>query len=179
MRLFFTQTKISSIYFTFLSSTEGIYHIGFGLTGKGHSYAALKKRLGTAITLEENAKIHRLLIREIRDYLAGRLCLFSAPTDIQGTAFQKRVWEAIIDIPYGQTRSYQEVAKAIGKDRTARAVGQAARANPLPLIIPCHRLIGSSGKLVGFSSGLNLKRKLLTLENNYKEKWLCPFPKPN
>lgn len=169
--MFFTHVKIESIYFTFLSSLKGLCHIGLSLTQEDPVLDAFEKRPETTVIPEENAEVHRPVIGEISKYLAGRLQAFSVPADIQGTPFQKDVWEAIKAIPYGQTRSYQQIARAIGREQAPRAVGQAARANPLPLIIPCHRVIGSSGKLVGFSSGLNLKTKLLTLENTHKEKY--------
>ncbi|MDP3029072.1 MAG: methylated-DNA--[protein]-cysteine S-methyltransferase [Deltaproteobacteria bacterium] len=170
MHFFFTQARINSVYFTFLSATKGLYYISFSLKARDDVLTELQKRYGSAVILEENSEIHRPVITQIREYLAGRRRVFSMPTDVAGTAFQKMVWEAIRAIPYGETRSYQEIAKSIGKAKAARAVGQAAGANPLPLIIPCHRVIGSTGKLVGFSSGLNLKTKLLALENTYKEK---------
>lgn len=179
MHFFFTQVRINSIYFTFLSTIKGLYYISFSLMAKDCILAEPRERYGNIVTLEENTEIHRPLITQIREYFAGRRRVFSMPIDVAGTTFQKMVWEAIRAIPYGETRSYQKIARAIGKEKAARAVGQAAGANPLPLIIPCHRVIGSAGKLIGFSSGVSLKTKLLTLENTYKEKQLCPFPKPD
>lgn len=179
MRLFFAQTKINSIPFTFLSTTKGLCHVSLRSTDKAYTLAALKKKLGVTPILEEDTEMHRPLIKQIQEYLAGKRQVFSVAADLQGTRFQKAVWAAIKKIPYGQTYSYQQIAKLIRKDRAARAVGQAARANPLPLIIPCHRVVGSSGQLVGFSAGLSLKAKLLGLENRHKENSLCPFPKPD
>ncbi len=166
-RVFFTQTKINSIHFALLSTHKGVCHIGFT---DSHVRNIPEKTFGNVVTLEENTETHRSLINQISDYLAGRLHIFSVPTDIKGTTFQNTVWEAIRTIPYGETRSYQEIAKAIGKYTAARAVGQAAAANPVPLIIPCHRVMGASGKLTGFSAGLKMKAKLLSLENSFKEK---------
>jgi O-6-methylguanine DNA methyltransferase len=170
MQFFFTQARINSVYFTFLSTIKGLYYLSFSLKARDDILTELQKRYGSAVILEENSEIHRPLITQIREYLAGRRRVFSMPIDVAGTTFSKMVWEAIRAIPYGETRSYQEIARAIGKEKAARAVGQAAGANPLPLIIPCHRVIGGTGKLIGFSSGLSLKTKLLTLENSYKEK---------
>lgn len=164
------QARINSIYFTFLSTIKGLYCVCFSLMAKDCILAKPQERYGNTVALEENTEIHRPLITQIREYLAGRRRVFSVPIDVVGTTFQKMVWEAIRAIPYGETRSYQEIARAIGKEKAARAVGQAAGANPLPLIIPCHRVIGTTGELVGFRSGLSLKTKLLTLENSYKEK---------
>lgn len=101
----------------------------------------------------------------LRKYFSGDRVLFDLPRDMRYyTQFQKAVWRAAAGIPYGETRSYAWVAKKIGNPRAVRAVGQALGANPVPIIIPCHRVIGSSGKLCGFAGGLTMKRKLLELE---------------
>ncbi len=101
----------------------------------------------------------------LRKYFSGDRVLFDLPLDMRYyTQFQKAVWRAAGGIPYGETRSYAWVAKKIGNPRAVRAVGQALGANPVPIIIPCHRVIGSSGKLCGFAGGLTMKRKLLELE---------------
>lgn len=102
--------------------------------------------------------------RELREYFAGRRTSFSIPLDPVGTDFQKKVWAALLSIPYGQTRSYGELAKQVGKPKAARAVGAANAKNPLAIVIPCHRAIGSNGALVGFAGGLEAKRYLLSLE---------------
>ncbi len=101
---------------------------------------------------------------QLRAYFAGELRQFDLPLDVVGTDFQKRVWKQLESIPYGETRSYREIAEAIGAPRAIRAVGAANGSNPLPIVIPCHRVIGSSGKLVGYGGGLPLKEKLLKLE---------------
>ncbi len=102
--------------------------------------------------------------RQLRLYFAGELRRFDLPLDIVGTEFQKRVWRMLETIPYGETRSYREVAEAINARNAVRAVGAANGSNPLPIVIPCHRVIGSSGKLVGYGGGLPLKKRLLELE---------------
>ncbi len=101
---------------------------------------------------------------QIEAYLAGERTSFSLSLAPKGTPFQLRVWEAVSTIPYGETRSYGEIASTMGAPRAARAVGMAVSLNPLPLLIPCHRVIGSDGSLTGFAPGLTLKRALLTLE---------------
>lgn len=101
---------------------------------------------------------------ELEAYFAGNLTEFSLPLDPDGTAFQKRVWQALLDVPYGETRSYGEIATAIGNPKSSRAVGGACHNNPLPIFIPCHRIVGSTGKLVGFSEGVDKKESLLTIE---------------
>lgn len=103
--------------------------------------------------------------RQLAGYLAGRSKRLGAPVDLEGLPdFTRRVLEVVRAIPYGQTRSYAEVAAAAGNPRAARAVGQVMNKNPVPLFIPCHRVVGANGSLVGFGSGLALKRALLAME---------------
>lgn len=108
---------------------------------------------------------------ELMAYLDGRLREFTFPYEYQGTSFQKKVWEALLDIPYGEVRTYGEIAKAIGKEGAYRAVGNANRANPMQIVIPCHRVIKSDGKIGGYGgmaeAGLAMKRSLLELEQRY------------
>lgn len=101
---------------------------------------------------------------EILAYLWGERRSFDLPLDPMGTPFQQAVWAELRRIPYGETRSYAQVAAGIGKPKAVRAVGQANHRNPLPIFIPCHRVIGASGKLTGYGGGLDLKEKLLELE---------------
>ena len=102
--------------------------------------------------------------RQLRAYFAGELREFRVPLDPAGTEFQKRVWSELLKIPYGETRSYGQIAAAIGSPGSVRAVGAANGANPIAIIVPCHRVIGSSGSLVGYGGGLDLKKRLLGLE---------------
>jgi O-6-methylguanine DNA methyltransferase len=103
-------------------------------------------------------------VRQLRAYFAGQLREFQLPLEIQGTDFQKRVWGQVAAIPYGETRCYLQISTAIGSPGAVRAVGAANGANPVPIVIPCHRVIGASGKLVGYGGGLAMKRRLLELE---------------
>jgi len=102
--------------------------------------------------------------RQLRAYFAGQLRRFDLPLDMRGTDFQLCVWRELEKIPYGETRSYSQIAAAINAPQAVRAVGAANGANPIPIIVPCHRVIGSSGKLVGYGGGLPLKKRLLVLE---------------
>ena len=102
--------------------------------------------------------------RQLRAYFAGQLRRFDLPLDMRGTDFQLCVWRELEKIPYGETRSYSQIAAAINAPQAVRAVGAANGANPIPIIVPCHRVIGSSGKLVGYGGGLPLKKRLLALE---------------
>lgn len=103
-------------------------------------------------------------VRQLRSYFRGELRRFDVPLDLGGTPFQRAVWSALQGIPYGETRSYGDLAAEIGRPRAARAVGQAAGANPVAIIVPCHRLIAAGGSLGGFAWGPGLKRFLLEQE---------------
>ena len=102
--------------------------------------------------------------RQLRAYFAGRLTTFSLPLDFEGTAFQKSVWQALLTIPFGETRSYGEIARQIGRPTAGRAVGAANGRNPISIVAPCHRVIGSNGALTGYAGGLAAKEHLLGLE---------------
>ena len=108
------------------------------------------------------------LIREcfnqLKEYFQGTRREFTIPIEAEGSEFQKKVWKALLDIPYGQTRTYKEIAIAIGNEKACRAVGMANNRNPISIIIPCHRVIGANGKLVGYGGGLDIKEKLLNIE---------------
>jgi len=104
------------------------------------------------------------IIAELDAYFAGSLKKFSVPLDLRGTEFQRRVWELLLHIPYGETRSYGQIARAIGRPEASRAVAQAVGTNPVAIIVPCHRVIGASGGLVGYGGGLHRKQALLELE---------------
>jgi len=103
---------------------------------------------------------------QLNEYLTGKLKVFKLPLAPQGTDFMRLVWEQLQKIPYGETRSYRQIAESVGSPRACRAVGQANHRNPIPIFIPCHRVIGSSGKLVGYGGGLFIKTFLLELEKN-------------
>lgn len=104
---------------------------------------------------------------QIQEYLAGKRTVFDLPLAPAGTAFQQQVWRALQDIPYGTTRSYAQVAAAIGKPKAMRAVGGANNKNPLPILIPCHRVVGQNGDLVGYAAGVGIKKFLLDLEGEH------------
>ena len=106
--------------------------------------------------------------RELGEYFAGTRREFDLPLAPHGTAFQQAVWQALREIPYGESRSYGSVAAAIGKPKAVRAVGMANHRNPLSIFIPCHRVIGADGSLTGYGGGLDKKRFLLELESRYK-----------
>ncbi len=116
---------------------------------------------------KENPGFFKEAVRQLELYFEGKLRRFSLPLILKGTGFQLKVWNALAKIPYGQTMSYKDVAEKIGSPKAARAVGGAVGKNPIPIIIPCHRVIASDGKLGGFGGGLDVKKKLLDLERKY------------
>ncbi len=107
--------------------------------------------------------------RQLTEYFAGERRSFDLPLGPAGTAFQRAVWEALAAIPYGELRSYRDIARAIGRPTAVRAVGAANGRNPLPIVVPCHRVVGSDGSLTGFAGGLDIKRRLLRLEGALPE----------
>lgn len=123
-------------------------------------------------SLEEDEN-HPVLLeteRQLQDYFAGKRDRFSVKLDFAGTEFQKKVWNALLAIPFGETRSYAQIAKQIGHPKAVRAVGAANGRNPISIIAPCHRVIGSNGKLTGFAGGLGTKAFLLNIESGMKSR---------
>jgi len=103
-------------------------------------------------------------VKQLKEYLSGKRTEFTIKINPQGTDFQKKVWKELEKIPYGKLCSYQDIAKAIDNPKACRAVGMANSQNPIPLLVPCHRVIGANGKLTGFASGIDIKEKLIKLE---------------
>lgn len=112
----------------------------------------------------EETELIRETKRQLDEYFAGKRKDFDVPTRLNGTEFQKRVWLALRDIPYGKTASYRDIAAAVGCPKGYRAVGMANNRNPISIIYPCHRVVGSDGSLTGYGGGLDVKAKLLELE---------------
>jgi O-6-methylguanine DNA methyltransferase len=109
---------------------------------------------------------NRVAVAQIREFLEGKRAEFDIPLDLRGTEFQQQVWSAVLEIPYAETRTYQDVARSVGRPRASRAVGGAVSANPVPLVVPCHRVVAAAGKLGGFGGGLDLKARLLAMERS-------------
>ncbi len=125
----------------------------------------VERYMGSCVPSAAGSAIGARAVRLLRRYFSGGRVTFDLPLDLgHATLFQRAVWKAAQTIPYGETRSYAWVAKRIGRPRAARAVGNALGANPLPVVIPCHRVVGSAGRLGGFTGGLELKKMLLALE---------------
>ncbi len=129
----------------------------------GKSLATL---LDHEIELIEDHDFFAPLTNQLGEYFTGRRRRFQQPLELHGSDFQRRVWGQLRKIPFGKLRSYQQIATAMGRPKAARAVGQAVGANPVPIILPCHRVIGADGQLVGFGGGMSLKGHLLRLEGH-------------
>jgi O-6-methylguanine DNA methyltransferase len=112
----------------------------------------------------ESADALRPYVQELKEYFAGQRREFSFPLDLRGTDFQIACWRALLKIPYGETRTYADIARSVGSPQGFRAVGMANNRNPIAIVVPCHRVIASDGTLCGYGGGLDLKRKLLELE---------------
>ena len=125
--------------------------------------------MNAEFTMASSAVIEQT-VNQLDDYFAGHLTAFNIPLQPVGTDFQHRVWKALLDIPFGQTKSYREIAKSIGNPQGVRAVAQAIGANGIGIIIPCHRVIGSNHSLTGFAGGLDKKQLLLQLEQTISMK---------
>jgi methylated-DNA-[protein]-cysteine S-methyltransferase len=117
-----------------------------------------------AARFEEAAHAMQHYVRELEEYFAGQRRAFSFPLDLRGTDFQRACWQALLQIPYGETRSYADIARAVARPQGFRAVGMANNRNPVAIVVPCHRVIASDGTLCGYGGGLDVKRKLLELE---------------
>ncbi len=132
---------------------------------EGQAWAERKLPFLHVVEAEEIAPLQQAM-DELRRYLAGERVQFTCPLDFHGTPFQVAVWQELLRIPYGETRTYAEIARAIGRPAATRAVGMANGANPVAIIVPCHRVIGSNGTLTGYGGGLPTKRWLLSLEGS-------------
>lgn len=146
-----------------------MYHSPFGdmeLDYEGGAVTALKMA-GKEAEGKAPEGLALKVFRELDEYFQGRRKTFDIPCRTHGTAFQEKVWAALREIPYGETRSYRDIAEAIGHPKAYRAVGMANNANPLFIIIPCHRVIGADGSLTGYGGGLPMKRALLMMEKKH------------
>jgi O-6-methylguanine DNA methyltransferase len=150
-----------------LASTEaGLAYVALPhASGRGLS-GFLRRNLPEARTTEGFAP-NRVVATQICEYLEGKRTAFDLPLDLRGTPFQLEVWRALREIPYGETRTYADIAAAVGRPGATRAVGNANGANPLSLVVPCHRVVASGGRLGGYGGGLDLKARLLAMERSH------------
>lgn len=150
---------------TVASSTRGVCRVSTPAKGFDQFQKWIRKQFPGCELLQGEAE-NQQVIKELGEYFAGKRRDFTCKLDMRGTNFQTRVWKALGDIPYGQTCAYEDIAKAVGSDKSCRAVGQANGANPVSIIVPCHRVIAKGGKLGGYGGGLTMKTFLLDLEQS-------------
>ena len=153
---------IDNIHFTVVTSDTGIKKILFNLKENN-------SKLVNTIQLKPEDPDMFSVYPQLKEYFSGERKHFDLPLEIEGTEFQKRVWNELLKIPYGRTISYKELAVRLGDEKVIRAAASANGANPLPIVIPCHRVIGSNGSLIGYGGGLEIKEKLLILEGSRQE----------
>jgi methylated-DNA-[protein]-cysteine S-methyltransferase len=163
MNEMFVFSRYHSLLGTYIlaSSREGLVCVKTEKQAK--AYFARWKR--EKIELRQDDSRHSNLIDQLDAYFAGKLRQFILPLDLRGTQFQHQVWESIQKIPWGETRSYLQIAEALGRPSSSRAVGGAVGSNPVAIVVPCHRVVGSGGNLTGYGGGLERKAALLELEN--------------
>ena len=148
-----------------VASTErGVCRLDFH-TAEDKFLKELRKNVSGEIV--RNPRMNRRALSQLKKYVEGRLKQFDCRLDLQGTPFQRKVWKALLRIPYGRTRSYQDIARAIGHPKAFRAVGNANGSNPVSIIVPCHRVIESNGGLGGYGHGLAVKKRLLDFERTH------------
>src|SRR6202047_5096729 len=151
---FRTPSPVGSLFLA--ASTKGLVRLEFE--------ARMQKVNPDTFKLRESKSALTPYVHELNDYFAGERREFSLPLDLRGTEFRLACWRALLKIPYGETRSYRDIAQAIGHPHAYRAVGMSNNRNPVAIVVPCHRVIASSGSLCGYGGGLDVKRKLLELE---------------
>ncbi|HKD78400.1 MAG TPA: methylated-DNA--[protein]-cysteine S-methyltransferase [Candidatus Angelobacter sp.] len=157
---------VTTIFFSVIQSPVGPLLIAATETGLRYLHFYRGKPPQSAageVWIESSEKLRRYE-EQISGYFRGELREFTCPLDLVGTTFQKDCWQALLRIPYGQTRSYAEIAREIGRPQAFRAVGQANHDNPIAIIVPCHRVVGANGTLTGYGGGLTTKENLLQLE---------------
>lgn len=162
------EVEMETLYYSRLRSLAGPLILGVsqrGLVLLEFDRGNFPRQAGKAeVTWQESAEATREYVRELEEYFSGKRREFSFPLDLRGTPFQIKCWRALLDIPYGETRTYADIARAVGQPKGFRAVGLANNRNPIAIVVPCHRVIASDGTLCGYGGGLDIKRKLLELE---------------
>ena len=154
LSIFRTPSPVGPLFLA--ASAKGLVRLEFE--------ARMMKLDAGAIQLRESRQALAPYLRELEEYFAGERREFSIPLDLRGTDFQRKCWHALLGIPYGETRTYGDIAREIGHPQAFRAVGMSNNRNPVAIIVPCHRVIATGGSLCGYGGGLDIKRELLNLE---------------
>jgi O-6-methylguanine DNA methyltransferase len=172
MELYWSSVSSPQGLIVVMATERGVCWTGTPGTPVDEGFACLRRKMqfDRVIEGEKIAPLQQAM-DELRRYLAGERMQFGCPLDLYGTAFQVEVWEELFRIPYGETRTYAEIARAVGRPAAVRAVGAANGANPVAIIVPCHRVIGSNGTLTGYGGGLPTKAWLLSLEGIQNKAW--------
>ena len=147
-----------------------VYAFPFGFLKIGYQVEALLllQKIDESQNVGKKTDFTERVYTEVMEYLKGERTTFDIAYELEGTAFQKKVWQELTKIPYGETRTYKEIAIAIGNPNASRAVGMANNKNPLMIVVPCHRVTGTNGKLVGYGGGIAMKRELLAMEQRLR-----------
>jgi len=146
-----------------VSSEKGLVRVALRSESETDRITHIKAEFPDACFIEDAGK-NREAARQLQEYFNGSRTNFSLPLDMEGTDFQKKVWNAMLKVPFGRTRSYGQIARDIGNPKACRAVGGSCGKNNIAIVIPCHRIIGSDGSMTGFGGGIPLKKRLLDLE---------------
>lgn len=149
---------------TLAATANGLCRLSFGKDEEAMELKTFLNKVFRSYQLEKNGQALLPYVNQLQEYFSKKRTQFDIPLDLYGTPFQKKVWNQLRNIPFGEIRTYKEIAQTIGMPKAVRAVGGANNRNPIPIIIPCHRVIGSNGSLVGYAGGIAIKEYLLTLE---------------
>lgn len=152
-------------------SKYAFYDFEFGILKIGYTDTAIifLKQVDQIDVDNEHSTLSDLAFDQVREYLKGHRRTFDFPYELHGTEFQKKVWNALCQVPYGETRTYKEIASVVGNPKASRAVGMANNKNPLMVVVPCHRIVGTHGNLIGYAGGLDMKKALLELEGKEEQ----------
>lgn len=168
--IFYGETESPIGPLTIVCTSKGVCRIEYGTEDEtmANIHVWVKKHFLKSEMIRDDEQVIPVA-RQLREYFNGQRLDFDVPVDLHGTPFQKKVWETLREIPHGETRTYKEVAQAMNAGKAVRAIGNANNKNPLPIVIPCHRVIGSNGSLVGYGGGLDKKQFLLEIEKSHKK----------
>ncbi|TCQ02162.1 methylated-DNA--[protein]-cysteine S-methyltransferase [Serpentinicella alkaliphila] len=160
--IYYSNLNISNMNLWLASCSEGV--ISIGLNEKKEDFIKDSNKHFREYTLKEDSLANKEVAIQLEEYFMGRRKEFSFPVILKGTDFQKKVWAELMKVPFGQIATYKDIALRIENEKATRAVGMANNKNRLPIVVPCHRIIGSNGALVGYAGGIEIKKQLLAIE---------------